>query len=92
MKTTVVLPDDLFRALKVRAARDNRTLKDLIADLLRSGLAAPDAPPVLESRHTVRFPLPHCEDLRAGEGMSPERMAEILLEQEETNALALMRQ
>jgi hypothetical protein len=34
MKTTLELPDDLMRDIKVRAAQENRELKDLIADLL----------------------------------------------------------
>jgi plasmid stability protein len=39
MKTTLDLPDDLARAVKIRAVEENRKLKDTIADLLRRGLA-----------------------------------------------------
>jgi hypothetical protein len=39
MKTTLDLPDDLARAVKLRAVEENRKLKDVIADLLRRGLA-----------------------------------------------------
>lgn len=38
MKTTLDLPDDLIRAAKLRALMQGRTLKDLVADLLRQGL------------------------------------------------------
>jgi plasmid stability protein len=38
MKTTLDLPDDLMREVKVRAAREDRKLKDLIPDLLKKGL------------------------------------------------------
>ena len=33
MKTTLDLPDDLMRAVKVRAVEENRKLKTLVADL-----------------------------------------------------------
>jgi hypothetical protein len=35
MKTTVEIPDDLFREAKATAARNGTTLKDLVADGLR---------------------------------------------------------
>jgi plasmid stability protein len=47
MKTTLDLPDDLVRAMKMRALLQGRTLRDLVADFLRQGLsmAAPQAAP-----------------------------------------------
>lgn len=43
MKTTLDLPDELIREVKLRAVIQGRTLRDLVADLLRQGLgmAAP---------------------------------------------------
>jgi hypothetical protein len=43
MKTTLELPDDLMRRIKLRAVHRNRKLKDEIALLLEAGLA--EAPP-----------------------------------------------
>lgn len=40
MKTTIDLPDDLVTEIKVEAARRHRTLKDLMPELLRTGLQA----------------------------------------------------
>ncbi len=40
MKTTIDLPDDLVTEIKVEAARRRRTLKDLVPELLRTGLQA----------------------------------------------------
>jgi hypothetical protein len=40
MKTTVDLPSDLVREMKLRAAHEGRKIKDVIASLLVSGLAA----------------------------------------------------
>jgi len=41
MKTTLDLPDDLMRAVKIRAAEHNLKLKDIVADALRAALATP---------------------------------------------------
>jgi hypothetical protein len=40
MKTTVEIPDDLFRQAKAKAALEGRKLKDLFADGLRQALAS----------------------------------------------------
>jgi len=47
MKTTLDLPDDLMREMKLRAVIQGRTLRDLVAEFLRQGLglsATPAAP------------------------------------------------
>lgn len=45
MKTTLDLPDELIREVKLRAVVQRRTVKDLVADFLRQGLGLP--PPAL---------------------------------------------
>lgn len=40
MKTTLDLPDDLVRRIKILAAQSDRRLKDLVAQLLEAGLRA----------------------------------------------------
>ena len=42
MKTTLELPDELMREIKVVAAMNDQKLKDVMADLLGKGLAAQD--------------------------------------------------
>jgi plasmid stability protein len=82
MKTTLDLPDDLMRAVKIRAVEENRTLKDTIADLFRRGLAQPSGVPPT-ARQRVRLPLVQCaHEARRGEEMTPERVAEVLTEEE----------
>jgi len=76
MKMTLDLPDDLMRTIKIRAAKENRKLKDAIADLLRSGLSRK---PVKQKivRKRVRLSLVRCaHEARPGDEMSPERVAE----------------
>ena len=43
MKTTLDLPDELIREVKLRAVVQRRTVKDLVAEFLRQGLGM--APP-----------------------------------------------
>ncbi len=40
MKTTLDLPDELMREVKIRAVYEHKKLKDTIAELLRKGIAA----------------------------------------------------
>jgi hypothetical protein len=40
MKTTLDLPDDLMREVKIRAVHERKKLKDAIAELIRKGMAA----------------------------------------------------
>ncbi|MDZ7783273.1 MAG: hypothetical protein U5K56_10230 [Halioglobus sp.] len=40
MKTTLELPDDLMRKLRIRAAESDRRLKDVVTELLERGLEA----------------------------------------------------
>ncbi len=41
MKTTLELPDDLFRSAKIAAAQQGRPLKDLFTEALRDKLKGP---------------------------------------------------
>lgn len=78
MKTTLELPDELLRAAKIRAANEGRRLKDVVADLLRRGLAEePKGPGRVHRR--VRLPLVRCaHDARPEREMTPNRVAEVL--------------
>jgi hypothetical protein len=41
MKTTIDLPDELVRGVKLRALMQGRTLRDVVADYIRQGLGTP---------------------------------------------------
>jgi plasmid stability protein len=43
MKTTLELPDDLMRRIKLRAVHRNRKLKEEVAQLLEAGMASQSA-------------------------------------------------
>ncbi|MBI1783899.1 antitoxin [Candidatus Sumerlaeota bacterium] len=86
MKTTLDLPDALVRQLKLRAVHDGRKLKEVAADLLRKGLEAASvsssAPVVVKDRKT-RLPVIQCRRAAPrGQELTPERVAQILVEQE----------
>lgn len=44
MRTTIDLPDELYRTLKARAALSGMTLRDLVQRLVEQGLRQPAAP------------------------------------------------
>jgi hypothetical protein len=44
MKTTLDLPDELMREVKIRAVHEHKKLKDTITELLRKGLLEKKAP------------------------------------------------
>ncbi len=79
MKTTLDLPDDLMKEVKIRAVKGNRKLKDEIANLLRRGLSLTSVQPSAV-RHRVRLPLVECShEAEPGEEITPERVAALLL-------------
>ena len=83
MKTTLDLPDDLVRAMKLRAVQEGKKLKYLAAELLRKGLEQPVEREGEAAVKSVKLPLVHCAHAASPEGeVTPERAAEILLNQE----------
>jgi len=44
MKTTLELPDELMRRVKIRAAEKNQKLKDTFIEIIQSGLVPPRPP------------------------------------------------
>jgi len=88
MKTTFDLPDDLVKELKLRAVRNGRKLKDAAADILRAGLAAQaglgtEHPAVVVKDKKTGLPVIQCRRAVArGQGLTPDRIAEILTAQE----------
>lgn len=49
MRTTLDLPDPLFKELKMRAVQQGTTLKDLLARYIESGLRGSQHPPAKRS-------------------------------------------
>lgn len=91
MKTTLDLPDELMREVKIKAVNENRKLKDAIADLLRRGLAqeAHFQGPV---RKRASLPLVQCaHEARPEEEMTPDRVASVLLAEESETSRGSLR-
>ena len=78
MKTTLELPGDLIREIKLRALNDGRKLKDTMADLLRRGLAV-QAPKTPAKARRVKLPL--IQGHKSGT-LTPEQVADTLNRQE----------
>jgi hypothetical protein len=86
VKTTIDLPDELMRTIKIRAVQERRKLKDMVADLLRRGLAAESAQPTTV-RERVRLPLVQCaHPADPSKEVTADRAAQILLEEEAREA------
>jgi plasmid stability protein len=86
MKTTLDLPDELMRAIKVRAAQQDRKIKDVVAELLGRALSQPESGIANRVPRRVRLPLVQCGSA-AGPEMTPQRVAAALLDQETDAAL-----
>jgi len=82
MKTTLDLPDELIREIEMRALEEDRTLTDLITELLRLGISRESMTKV-DAAHRVKFPIIlGGHPARPDEEIRPERAAEILLQQD----------
>jgi plasmid stability protein len=79
MKTTLDLPPDLIREMKLRAAGEGRKLRDVATEIFRRGLAvqSTQSPP---ARRRVKLPLVKCKV--ASPEMTAEQVADVLLKQE----------
>ena len=82
MRTTLNIPDDLMRAVKIMAAEQNRTLQDVIAELLRKGLGR-----VTTSNASEKVSLPLVVCAHANDTVTPEFTAALLLDEETDDSL-----
>lgn len=57
VKTTLELPAELVRELKLKAVRENRRYKDVAAEVIRDGLLPRQRPEQDVIRHRATFPL-----------------------------------
>lgn len=73
MRTTLDIPDDLVRAMKIRAAQTDATLTSVITQTLRAGLAVESE----RERDRVQFPLVRGSRRADPEELSPERISEL---------------
>ena len=83
MKTTLDIPDDLLRTMKMRAVQEGRKFKDVAAEVFRRGLARLEPVADRSLRRRVKLPLIQCRHPAApGSELTPERAAGVLLQQE----------
>ena len=86
MKTTLNLPDELILAVKLKAVRENRTMQDVIAELLRRGLFE-DSSAADAGRRRVQLPLVSCvHEALPDQEMTPDRVAQVLADEEAAGA------
>ena len=71
MRTTLDLPDPLFRTLKARAAMDGTTLKELVLRFVQRGLNEADAPSSPATRERAPFAVPGALRNNAAQSAAP---------------------
>ena len=74
MKTTLDLPEDLMREIRVLAAREDRRMKDIITESLRRDLRLQEPPP----RPSVRTVAPVSLGRILDQGGDHDRLGEML--------------
>jgi len=83
VKTTFDLPDDLVRAMKMRAVQEGRKFKDVATEVFRRGLAQPAMAANSGGGQRVKLPLIQCRHAAASQAkLSPDQVADVLLKQE----------
>ncbi len=86
MKTTFDLPEDLVREMKFRAVREGRKLREIAEEVFRRGLAARPANSNPSKRQRVKLPLIPAPANASPFDLSGERLMELELEAEHSNA------
>ena len=84
MKTTVEIPDELMKAIKLRAIQEGKKLNEIMPELLTRGLK--DNEPKLSKARIgldkrTGLPVIFCKKAPKGD-LTPAQLSEILLEQE----------
>lgn len=82
MKTTLDLPNDLLFALKLRAEKDGRKYKEVVAETLRRGLSLSAPPATGKERHRVKLPIVVAPPGVAKFELTGERIHELEMETE----------
>ena len=88
MRTTIDIPDELFRRAKARSAMEGRKLKDLITDFVEQGLAREASPG--DGQRRKHAPLPYIAKASVG-GTIPALTKEELARIEEEEDLDKLR-
>ncbi len=84
MKTTLDLPGELIREVKLRAVTQRRTVKDLVAEFLRQGMgltpSAPPGPPPADSMVQIGLnglPVIRCNPKAPATRMSAKKLLQL---------------
>lgn len=81
MKTTLDLPEELVREMKIRAAKEGRKLREVATEIIQKGLASPERMNKTGKGRRVKFPILKCES-PAIRQFTPEELDEILYQQD----------
>lgn len=87
MRTTLDLPDPLFREVKSRAAREGMKLKELIALYVEAGLRSPVVPTHDKRGHAEPLPvaIPQATGKASGKALTNRELQALLDEEDVAN-------
>ncbi len=80
MKTTLDLPEELVREMKIRAASQGRKLREVATEVIRNGLTT-HTPIRKAAEKRIKFPILKCES-SATRQFTHEELDEILFQTE----------
>ncbi|MCX6880737.1 MAG: hypothetical protein NTW21_44070, partial [Verrucomicrobia bacterium] len=84
VKTTLDIPDDLLRSMKMQAVQERRKFNDVAVEIFRRGLAQPKPAANSVVRQRVELPLIQCRHpADPSATLTPDQVAKVLLKQEE---------
>ena len=81
MRTTLDLPDELFRQVKAKAALEGASLKELLRRYIEGGLGRP-IPPSSQSRKRSKLPVIKAKSRKVIRNLTPELQATLEEEQD----------
>ena len=87
MKTTLDIPDDLLRRMKMQAVQEGRKFKDVAVEIFRRGLSRSETPASRAVSRRVKLPLIECRHpATPAMELTANKVAQVLLKQEVASA------
>jgi hypothetical protein len=82
MKTTLDLPEELVREMKIRAAREGRKLRDVATEIIQRGISSTE-PTIKPKGKRVKLPFfQGKKPINPADELTPDKIHDILMNQE----------
>lgn len=78
MKTTIEIPDEVMRMIKIKAVKEGYKIKDLVTLLLKNALASSEKTATPPQKGNLAFPLVQCRPNAPITKMSAEEVYKLM--------------